>query len=156
MSATLPAPWAGGAAEQIMVYLPPGYSPSKKYPVLYLLHGIGGDETEWLSVASPNVILDNLIAGEKAVPMILVMPNGRALPDDRAVGNPFTPEKAAGFAKFERDLLDFLIPAIQAKYSVLPDREHRDERDEHTHQGIERPLLLLLNLEALFLRRRLF
>ncbi len=114
-----------GTRRQANIYLPPGYSPEHRYPVLYLLHGIGGDENEWLGVASPNVILDNLIADGKAVPMIVVMPNGRALPDDRAVGNPFTPEKAASFAKFEGDLLDYLIPAIQAKYATLTDPEHR-------------------------------
>ena len=114
-----------GTRRKANVYLPPGYSSGHKYPVLYLLHGIGGDEHEWLNVASPNVILDNLIADGKAVPMIIVFPNGRALADDRAVGNPFTPEKAAGFAKFERDLLDCLIPEVQAKYSTFTDREHR-------------------------------
>jgi enterochelin esterase-like enzyme len=114
-----------GTRRKANVYLPPGYSSGHKYPVLYLLHGIGGDEHEWLNVASPNVVLDNLIADGKAVPMIIVFPNGRALADDRAVGNPFTPEKAAGFAKFERDLLDCLIPAIQAKFSTFTDREHR-------------------------------
>jgi enterochelin esterase-like enzyme len=114
-----------GTQRKANVYLPPGYSPDHKYPVLYLLHGIGGDETEWLRFVSPNVILDNLIADGKAVPMIIVLPNGRALPDDRAGGNPFTPEKSAGFAKFEGDLLDCLIPAIQAKYSTFTDREHR-------------------------------
>lgn len=107
------------------VYLPPDYSAEKKYPVLYLLHGIGGDETEWIRFAAPNVVLDNLIADGKAVPMIVVLPNGRALPDDRAEGNPFTPEKVQGFANFERDLLDCLIPAIQAKYPTATDREHR-------------------------------
>jgi enterochelin esterase-like enzyme len=114
-----------GTRRKANVYLPPNYSKDVKYPVLYLLHGIGGDETEWLTVASPNVVLDNLIADGKAVPMIIVMPNGRALPDDRAVGNPFTPEKSASFAKFEGDLLGCLIPAIEAKYSTLTDREHR-------------------------------
>ena len=114
-----------GTRRKANVYLPPGYSPDRRYPVLYLLHGIGGDETEWLRFTSPNVILDNLIADGKAVPMIIVLPNGRALPDDRAIGNPFAPEKAAGFAKFEGDLLDCLIPAIQAKYPTFTDREHR-------------------------------
>jgi len=113
-----------GTRRKAKVYLPPNYSPEIKYPVLYLLHGIGGDENEWLTCISPNVILDNLIADGKAVPMIVVLPNGRALPDDRAVGNPFTPEKAASFAKFEDDLLGCLIPAIEAKYSTLTDREH--------------------------------
>jgi enterochelin esterase-like enzyme len=114
-----------GTRRKANVYLPPGYSAEKKYPVLYLLHGIGGDETEWIRFTSPNVILDNLIAAGKAMPMIIVLPNGRALPDDRAEGNPFTPEKVAGFAAFERDLLDSLIPAIQAKYATFTDREHR-------------------------------
>jgi enterochelin esterase-like enzyme len=114
-----------GNRRKANVYLPPGYSPDKKYPVLCLLHGIGGDINEWQQVASPNVVLDNLIADGKAVPMIIVMPNGRALPDDSAGGNVFTPEKVAGFAKFERDLLEFLISAVQAKYSTDTGREHR-------------------------------
>ncbi len=114
-----------GTRRKANVYLPPGYSPEKKYPVLYLLHGIGGDITEWLKAGSPNVVLDNLIADGKAVPMIIVLPNGRALPDDRPGPNVFAPEQQAGFARFERDLLDFLIPAVQAKYSTFTDREHR-------------------------------
>ena len=114
-----------GTRRQANVYLPPGYSPDRKYPVLYLLHGIGGDITEWLRAGPPNVILDNLIADGKAVPMIIVLPNGRALPDDRPGPNVFTPEQVAGFMKFERDLLDHLIPAIQAKYSTSTDRGHR-------------------------------
>ncbi|MDQ8183441.1 alpha/beta hydrolase-fold protein [Pelagicoccus sp. SDUM812005] len=107
------------------VYLPPNYNEAKKYPVLYLLHGIGGDETEWIRFTQPNVILDNLIAEGKAAEMIIVLPNGRALPNDRAEGEIFSPEKIEGFAKFEQDLVDYLIPAIEAKYSVRRDREHR-------------------------------
>ncbi len=114
-----------GTQRTATVYLPPGFSTEKKFPVLYLLHGIGGDETEWMRFTSPNVILDNLIADGKAVPMIVVMPNGRALPDDRAVGNVFEPAKAAGFAKFERDLLEHLIPAVERNYPVAPGREQR-------------------------------
>ncbi len=60
------------------VYLPPGYSADKKYPVLYLLHGIGGNETHWPGPGAAGAILDNLIAEGKTVPMIVVMPNGRA------------------------------------------------------------------------------
>jgi len=114
-----------GTIRKANVYLPPGYTVGRKYPVLYLLHGIGGDQNEWRQFATPEVLFDNLIADGKAVPMIVVMPNGRALADDRAEGNPFTPEKIEGFARFERDLLDHLIPAIQAKYSAYTDREHR-------------------------------
>jgi enterochelin esterase-like enzyme len=67
-----------GNKRPAMVYLPPGYSAGQKYPVLYLLHGIGGNETHWTNFGAANVILDNLIADKKAAPMIVVMPNGRA------------------------------------------------------------------------------
>lgn len=110
---------------QANVYLPPGYTAAKRYPVLYLLHGIGGDQTEWLNLASPHIVLDNLLADGKAVPMIIVMPNGRAMTDDRAIGDPFTAEKVAAFARFEQDLLEHLIPAIEARYSTLTGRDHR-------------------------------
>lgn len=112
-----------GTRRKMNVYTPPGYSKDKKYPVLYLLHGIGGDETEWERFAKPNVLLDNLIADKKAVPMIVVMPNGRAQKNDRAEGNVF--ESAASFAVFEKDLLEDVIPAIEKQYSVQSDREHR-------------------------------
>jgi enterochelin esterase-like enzyme len=114
-----------GTRRKANVYLPPGYADDRKYPVLYLLHGIGGDETEWIRFATPDALFDNLIADKKAVPMIVVIPNGRALADDRATGNNFAPERAEGFARFERDLLEHLIPAIERKYAVLTDREHR-------------------------------
>lgn len=112
-----------GSTRKMNVYTPPGYSTDKKYPVLYLLHGIGGDETEWQRFAKPNFVLDNLIAAGKAVPMIVVMPNGRAQKNDRAEGNVFA--SAPAFAAFEKDLLEDVIPAIESKYSVQADREHR-------------------------------
>ncbi len=112
-----------GTRRKMQVYTPPGYSKDKKYPVLYLLHGIGGDETEWERFAHPDILLDNLIADGKAVPMIVVMPNGRAQKNDRAEGNVMS--SAPAFAKFERDLLDDVIPTIEARYSVEADREHR-------------------------------
>lgn len=114
-----------GTRRKTQVYLPPGYSADRKYPVLYLLHGIGGNEHEWTGYVKAHAIVDNLIAAGQAVPMIVVMPNGRALPDDTPGENPFQPAKAAGFAKFERDLLDHLIPAVERKYSTYTDREHR-------------------------------
>ena len=112
-----------GAKRKMQVYTPPGYSTEKKYPVLYLLHGIGGDETEWQRFASPNVMLDNLLADGKVVPMIVVMPNGRAQKNDRAQGNVYG--AAPAFAVFEQDLLKDVIPTIESRYSVLADREHR-------------------------------
>jgi len=112
-----------GARRKMLVYTPPEYSPAKKYPVLYLLHGIGGDETEWQRFTQPENILDNLIADGKAVPMILVFPNGRAQKNDRAEGNVFAHFQA--FEAFERDLLGDVIPAIESRYATLADREHR-------------------------------
>lgn len=82
-----------GADRKARVYTPPGFSKRKKYPVLYLLHGIGGDENEWYNQGNPQVILDNLYAQNKLEPMIVVLPNGRAMKDDRAVGNIMEAEK---------------------------------------------------------------
>jgi enterochelin esterase-like enzyme len=112
-----------GARRKMLVYTPPGYSADEKYPVLYLLHGIGGDETEWKRFADPHLLLDNLLADGKAVPMIVVMPNGRAQKNDRAEGDVF--RSAPAFAAFEQDLLEDVIPAIEAKYSVSSEREDR-------------------------------
>ena len=112
-----------GTTRKTNVYTPPGYSADKKYPVLYLLHGIGGDETEWVRFANPEALFDNLLADSKMVPMIVVIPNGRAQKNDRAQGNMMA--AAPAFATFERDLLDDLIPAIESKYSVDKSREKR-------------------------------
>ncbi len=70
---------AEGLKRWMEVYTPPGYSTDKKYPVLYLLHGIGGNENrEWTRQGVANVVLDNLIADKKIEPMIVVFPNGNA------------------------------------------------------------------------------
>src|SRR4030095_202794 len=114
-----------GTIRRALVYTPPGYSKRKKYPVLYLLHGIGGDEKEWLNGGHPEVILDNLYANGKMEPMIVVMPNGRAMKDDRAVGNIFDSAKVQAFATFEKDLLNDLIPYIEKNFPVANDRESR-------------------------------
>jgi len=112
-----------GNKRKALVYTPPGYSADSKFPVLYLLHGIGGDEEEWHRGGHPEIILDNLIADKKAVSMIIVMPNGRAQPDDRPGPNAMA--TAPAFAKFDQDLLKDLIPFIQSKYSVKAERENR-------------------------------
>ncbi|CAG5001148.1 hypothetical protein DYBT9275_02606 [Dyadobacter sp. CECT 9275] len=114
-----------GTIRKALIYKPPGFDKKKKYPVLYLLHGIGGDEKEWLKGGNPHLILDHLYAEKKIEPMIVVMPNGRAMKDDRAEGNIMAPDKVAAFATFERDLLTDLIPFVEGKYPVLKDREHR-------------------------------
>jgi enterochelin esterase-like enzyme len=112
-----------GTKRKALVYTPPGYSPATKYPVLYLLHGIGGDEVEWRNGGHPEVILDNLIADKKADPMVIVMPNGRAQKDDRP--GPNAMGTAPAFGEFDKDLLGSLIPFIESKYSVKADREDR-------------------------------
>jgi enterochelin esterase-like enzyme len=112
-----------GAKRKAQVYTPPGYSKDQKYPVLYLLHGIGGDENEWTRGGSANVVLDNLYADKKAVPMIVVLPNGRASKDLTA-RDPI-PKQSPAFAAFEKDLLTDLIPFVEKNYSVKADRESR-------------------------------
>jgi enterochelin esterase-like enzyme len=114
-----------GVTRKTLVYTPPGFSKKKKYPVLYLLHGIGGDEKEWLKNGQPQVILDNLYAEKRIEPMIVVLPNGRAMKDDRAIGNMFDSVKVQAFTTFEKDLLTDLIPFIEKKYPVHRDRDHR-------------------------------
>jgi enterochelin esterase-like enzyme len=107
-----------GQTREVRVYTPPGYDadPSKKYPVLYLLHGNNDTAAGWTEVGKANYILDNLIVQKKAVPMIVVMPWGHALPyGDR--GN--------NTALFEKYLIDDLIPAIEKSYRVAPGRENR-------------------------------
>jgi enterochelin esterase-like enzyme len=112
---------------QALVYLPPGYSPERRYPVLYLLHGIGGNQHEWRGYVRGTTVLDRLLAQGQAQPMIVVMPNGRARPDDSPPppDQTFTPAHIAAFTHFEADLLQSLIPAVDAKYATLADAEHR-------------------------------
>lgn len=114
-----------GTTRKALVYTPPGFSKKTKYSVLYLLHGIGGDAKEWYTNGSPQVILDNLYAKGKLEPMIVVMPNGRAMKDDRAAGNIFDSAKVAAFANFEKDLLKDVIPYIEKNYPVIQNRENR-------------------------------
>jgi len=114
-----------GTKRKALVYTPPSYTKGRKYPVLYLLHGIGGDEKEWLKGGQPQIILDNLYAENKLQPMIVIMPNGRAMTDDRATGNIMASDKVEAFATFEMDLLNDLIPFVEKKYPVLTDRENR-------------------------------
>lgn len=112
-----------GVKRPVVVYTPRGYSKDKKYPVLYLLHGLGDDETGWSKLGAAEVILDNLITDGKAVPMVVVMPNGRA-------GKGVTPQSGldkqfAAFAAFEDDLLKDLIPFVEKTYAVRTDRDGR-------------------------------
>ena len=112
-----------GTERKLNIYTPPGYTKDKKYPVLYLLHGIGGDETEWQRFATVDVLLDNLIQAGKVRDVIIVMPNGRAQKNDKAEGNVFA--AAPSFAVFEKDLITDVIPFVEKTFSVLPGRENR-------------------------------
>lgn len=114
-----------GVTRKALVYTPPGFRGDMKYPVLYLLHGIGGDELEWLKGGSPQIILDNLYNRKEIEPMLVVMPNGRAMKDDRATGNIFAADKVEAFANFENDLLDDLIPFVENNFPVYTDAAHR-------------------------------
>jgi len=137
-----------GTRRQMFVYTPAGYSTDRKYPVLYLLHGLGGDNHEWLWYGAEE-ILNNLSADGKLAPMIVVFPNGNSsvtvdTPPARQPGTvpPATaPAARAGAApgrrgggpggmdswgaSFENDLLNDIIPYIDSHYPVLTDREHR-------------------------------
>ena len=88
-----------GTTRKMQVYTPPGYTKDKKYPVLYLLHGIGGDETEWERFCKPNVILDNLLADGKVTPMIVVMPNGRRRRTTGPRGTSWPPRRPSRLSK---------------------------------------------------------
>ena len=113
MSTTYPTKSYG--MKNMRVYLPPGYSTAKKYPVVYLHHGIGGDETSWTNGASAHYILDNLIADGLAVPMILVMPN-----NSMTSSNDFN-----GYGQYEPVLVPELIPYIEANFSTATDQPNR-------------------------------
>jgi enterochelin esterase-like enzyme len=109
---------------RMYVYTPPGYeSSNESYPVLYLLHGGGGDEDAWTSLGRANYILDNLIAEGKAKPMLVVMTNGNAYQTSslRQVPGlpPITRENSAQFqGQFEKSLVEDVIPYIEKNYRV--------------------------------------
>jgi enterochelin esterase-like enzyme len=111
---------AVGARRKMLVYTPPGFSKEKKYPALYLLHGGGDDETGWVKKGAADAILDNLYADKKAVPMIVVMPNGRAVKKGEKPAG-----KLAGFDTFGKDLLGDIIPYVEKNYPVEAKREKR-------------------------------
>ena len=112
---------ANGTRRRIHVYTPPGYAKdsSKKYPVVYLLHGSGDNDSHWSLLGQANVIADNLIADEKAVPMIIVMPDGHVLPQGGAARGQ---QSRQGF---EKDLLESVIPLVESEYRVETDAQHR-------------------------------
>jgi len=125
-----------GTWRHALVYTPPSYDThlKERYPVLYLQHGGGEDESGWTRQGKANFILDNLIAAGKAKPMIVVMANGYARrtgqpPPDLAGKSFGSPEmrKAmeAMMSVFEDDVTQALIPFIDSTFRTIPDRDHR-------------------------------
>ena len=107
-----------------MILLPPDYTEEKEYPVLYLLHGIGGDENEWAG-GRPTWVVGNLIHAGEAAEMIIVMPNVRARENDRAnASDMYTPAHFQAFDNFINDLRYDLMPYMEANFSVAKGREN--------------------------------
>lgn len=106
------------------VYTPAEYdkNPSKRYPVLYLQHGSGEDETGWSTQGKANLILDNLIVAKKAIPMIIVMDNGYAT---KAPTSTQSAPAGKAVSPFEEVMINEIIPMIDASFRTLTDREHR-------------------------------
>lgn len=121
-----------GAERRLTIYTPPGYEQSKqKYPVLYLLHGAGGDEDAWESLGRSTQILDNLIAEGKAKPMIVVMPNGnsskQAAPGkgyETTKINPTLDVQNMSNGKIEKAFPE-LVHFIDHNYRSIPKKSHR-------------------------------
>ena len=125
-----------GGWRHALVYLPPSYDvqTTKRYPVLYLQHGAGEDESGWIRQGHANFILDNLIASGNSKPMILVMAYGYARragqPAPDLSGKPFgSPEMIKAMQEmataFEDDMTEALIPFVDSNFRTIPDRDHR-------------------------------
>jgi len=149
-----PSPTLKQDRRRMYVYTPPGYEANQtRYPVLYLLHGGGGDEDAWITMGRANVILDNLIAAGKAKPMIVVMPNGNATqtvsqgyaygptPARQSVQAPAPPPLQAAAAggrggaaarppqpyagSYPESLVKDVIPFVEKTYRVIANKDNR-------------------------------
>jgi enterochelin esterase family protein len=113
-----------GTERRLHVYMPPGYDNGKdRYPVFYLLHGGGDEDSGWSTIGRAGFILDNLLAENKAKPMMVVMPNG-SMP---RTASPATPAATASSAqdRFTNELLKDVVPFVEKNYRVLANRENR-------------------------------
>jgi enterochelin esterase-like enzyme len=112
-----------GGIRPLIVYTPPGYREhAEKYPVFYLVSGTTDTEETWFKLGRANFILDNLIAQKRAVPMIIVMPYGNMMmgrPD------PTTIQAADMYKVFNDELVENIMPYIEASYRIIPDRTKR-------------------------------
>jgi len=116
------------ATRRMHIYTPPGYEAgNQKYPVFYLLHGAGDTDDAWTSVGRANFIFDNLIAGNKAKPMIVVMPAGHqpiALGALSAGAGP-APTPAPRVNAFTNEFITDMLPYVEKHYRTINDRQHR-------------------------------
>ena len=103
----------------LLVYTPPGYDPSKKYPVLYLMGGSGEDAESWTRNGQANFIMDNLLAEGKALPMIIVFPN------NQVVHRSHPQHTELSFPLMEREYREVILPYVESRYSVINDRHAR-------------------------------
>ncbi|MEB2781175.1 alpha/beta hydrolase-fold protein [Algoriphagus sp. C2-6-M1] len=120
-----------GMDRRLTIYTPPGYEQSKdKFPVLYLLHGAGGDEEAWIALGRTAQIMDNLIAQGKAKPMIVVMPNGNVIQDAApGEGNKGMYKPAFMIPKtmdgtYEAKFMD-VVNFVENNYQVKADKANR-------------------------------
>jgi len=127
-----------GVPRTLWIYTPPGYERGNtRYPVFYLLHGAGNIDSSWMLTGRANYIMDNLIAEGKAKPMIIVNPLGYARmgigtgPERPVTGAapagapPAAPGGAAGGGAFGKDVIDDVIPFVEAKFRTLKDQPNR-------------------------------
>ena len=102
----------------IYIYTPPGYeSTTTRYPALYLMHGAGGEESSWFAEGRANLILDNVIAGGNAKPMVVVMPYGRPGPAARPGLAPVATSQSEGVV-FPNDVVEDVIPFAEKNYRI--------------------------------------
>lgn len=123
---------SGNTNRHAFVYTPPDYDkdPAKRYPVLYLQHGAGEDETGWGQQGYAGRILDNLIAEGKAKPFLIAMeyggnPFAGPRPTNAPAGAGAPGPRAFNFSAFEKVLIDDFIPFIDANFRTIPDQPHR-------------------------------
>ena len=116
-----------GAQRRIHIYFPPGYESGKeRYPVFYLLHGGGDEDSGWSTIGRAGFILDNLIAAKKARPMIVVMPNGSLPRPPAAPGAPPDPAVTAALQeRFTNELMKDVVPFVEKNYRTLAGRDNR-------------------------------
>lgn len=119
-----------GEPRELWVYTPPGYgrSRARRYPVLYLLHGVGSDARAWGTAGRVNVILDNLLAAGEVEPMIVVMPLGYGFPNagarSREMLSPATDQLAVA-REFAASLVEEVLPLVERRYRTRPERGSR-------------------------------